>query len=656
MTLLIFALPLHVQAQSENGRAGAKSPAGKINVSVLNTQAFPHIQFNFPASDTQGKPLADLTAKDIHILEDGVTKTPLQVESSQSSLQMSVAFSLSQDMGAVGADGKAPFERIRQALTAWAASETTDDDLSLSTPTGLYLIHSKQPQEWSKSLLDYTPDWTKSTPGLTTLSEALNLASDPEKSSSPTRHIVLFITAPIPSVSEAALKDLTARAQQAHVTLFIWRMARPSDTFPSPDPLRQISEATGGQLQDLLPTDALPDLTAALAPLRKSYQVSYSSSIQQSGNHWLSVSVEANGNQWASDKQNFALTVLPPNPIFLSPPQTVHVSQMTAASNLKESINPNTLALQIVIEFPDSFPRDLQSSRLWVDGTLAQEITHPPFDAFSLPLAQFKKSGSHQLRVEVQDILGLTGLSIDVPVLIQVDAPTVKLSSFQTWLNQFGNLSARHLIEIGVAIALAALALGFVLLRGRRKPQPSASLLPIPTKLPAKARKKSKAARKRAFPPIFGFLKRFRKAKASDPVPAPVVEPPKPTLARMVALNEHEDPIPGGTIAICSPETTFGSDSQSAAQVLHSPTVKDFHARLFQGHQNAFFLADQGTIAGTWINYAPVTASGAPLEHGDLIHIGECMFRFELADPALAHPSQAIVYDLENPIPQGASN
>jgi hypothetical protein len=116
---------------------------------------------------------------------------------------------------------------------------------------------------------------------------------------------------------------------------------------------------------------------------------------------------------------------------------------------------------------------------------------------------------------------------------------------------------------------------------------------------------------------------------------APEPAPPRP-LARLVSLDEQEMSIPGGIIQVTGAEMTFGSDPQRATRVIDSTTVSGLHARLYHDAENHFYLADQNTIAGTWINYAPVTERGARLEHGDLIHIGRCMFRFELIDPTQA--------------------
>ena len=126
----------------------------------------------------------------------------------------------------------------------------------------------------------------------------------------------------------------------------------------------------------------------------------------------------------------------------------------------------------------------------------------------------------------------------------------------------------------------------------------------------------------------------------------PRTSPPN-APARLVALDESEQPLTGGIVYLSRQEITFGSDPKRATQVLNSPTVDSLHARLFHNPEGEFFLADQGSIAGTWINYAPVTSTGARLEHGDLIHIGKTMFRFELTNPDQATSAKVNVVDVE---------
>jgi hypothetical protein len=42
---------------------------------------------------------------------------------------------------------------------------------------------------------------------------------------------------------------------------------------------------------------------------------------------------------------------------------------------------------------------------------------------------------------------------------------------------------------------------------------------------------------------------------------------------------------------------------------------------------------DQNSVAGTWVNYETVTREGYPLKHGDRVHFGHLMYRFELKTP-----------------------
>jgi pSer/pThr/pTyr-binding forkhead associated (FHA) protein len=102
-------------------------------------------------------------------------------------------------------------------------------------------------------------------------------------------------------------------------------------------------------------------------------------------------------------------------------------------------------------------------------------------------------------------------------------------------------------------------------------------------------------------------------------------------LTRLTELNPAADtavPIP-----ITADELTFGCDPQQATLVLDDHSVDGLHARLVRKEDGSFWLADEGSIAGTWVNYSSVSKVGLPLEHGDLIHIGRVNFRFTQRDP-----------------------
>jgi pSer/pThr/pTyr-binding forkhead associated (FHA) protein len=73
-------------------------------------------------------------------------------------------------------------------------------------------------------------------------------------------------------------------------------------------------------------------------------------------------------------------------------------------------------------------------------------------------------------------------------------------------------------------------------------------------------------------------------------------------------------------------EIIIGS-ANDANIVLTEDSVSPHHARLNQVEE-LYQIADLGTEAGTWVNYAPVSTEGSALNDGDLIHIGRVAFRF----------------------------
>ncbi len=628
--IIIFLTGLFGQFAPVKGQSGSVVISGPVEV-----DHFPTIRFYLDVWNAEGNFASDLKTEDIEIVENGQALPAKSIVVEKTGLQVIVALNPSAAL-ATQVGGISEYARLVQGLSGWAQSQPADtlDDFSLSTPTGLFAIRTRNPQEFKQALTEYQPDLAKAQPSLNSISQALDLATDPLGRPLMKRSI-LFITAALPAVQAATLPDLAIRAQEIGVQVNVWLVGQAAaSTEGVQDPLEQFAISSGGKFSRIIPSAPLPEIEPVFQPLRQTYAVQYQSAIKKSGANRLSVKVLPEGAQ--SAEQHFDLRVDPPNPIFLSPPAQVERSwEKTGVNKETYDLKPDTVSLQILIEFPDQHPRAIKATRLYVNGELVAENTTEPFDRFDWSIVDVESPTRSLLRVEVVDEIELNGTSSEIPVDILVDQP-VKTSVLS-------RLSERGLIAI-----LAMFASGMVLVliltltntqrRLRWKRQKADKKLekdpvtqPVPVKPVSTLRRR------------FGFSRKRKK----EPRPAALPRPSAPGApARLVALDENEQPVTGGSIPLTYQEITFGSDPKRATHWINSPTVDGLHARLYYNVGEGFFLADQDSTAGTWINYAPVTPAGAHLEHDDLIHIGKVLFRFELMDPSMIQPSKVKIVDL----------
>jgi hypothetical protein len=156
-----------------------------------------------------------------------------------------------------------------------------------------------------------------------------------------------------------------------------------------------------------------------------------------------------------------------------------------------------------------------------------------------------------------------------------------------------------------------------------------------------------------------GRRKKARKAK-EDPLTQPVVALTEPSVsaakrvksqprfswmgssrqgrvplapAYLIRLTNGGEPASVSPISIVEKDMTFGTDPVQSMYVLDDPSISPLHARIKQTGEGNFVIIDQGSIAGTWVNYEPVTREGVRLKHGDRINFGQMTYRFDLSQP-----------------------
>jgi hypothetical protein len=583
--------------------AQAQSNA-RLSLYSLQTASFPAMTAHLDVIDSAGNFVTGLTPTAVSLLEDN---KPCQINSLED-FQPGTEFALALDPNPFFAyrDSNAitRYEKVIQVIKEWAASypDSTGDDLSLIPNSGTAATHLATMAAFIDALAAYQPNMQSLVSSPETLSLALDVVSE-TTSKAGRKPVVLYITS-IPAAGDIpVLQNLTQRAVAGNIRVHVWVVAS-LDYFTTSGvtALKDLAIQTNGQIVFFSGVEPLPNPEIYLAPLRHGYILSYSSGILTSGSYTLTAQVNLNDQTVTSAPLPFELDVQPPNPILVAPPVQIVRSAPDDRTTSASSFLPTQQPVNIIIEFPDGRMRPIVRTALYVDGLLADENTTEPFDQFTWDLSTYATSARHVLTVEASDNLGLSKVSLGLPVLVTVIQPPFGLLPWLTRNNQW--------VALG-AILLAGAVLTVTLLRGLARKRHGGTVTSSSRQDPL-TQSIHAGGKQRSLRLPWGRLV-------------------KPYQAYFVRLKEDGQPMTAPIIPMVTKEITFGSDPIHATRILSDPSVSPLHARLKEEH-GEYFLSDEKSTAGTWVNYEQLTIPRR-LHHGDVIHIGRLSYRFLFRKP-----------------------
>lgn len=565
----------------------------RVWIGPLVQDHFPRLTLFVRPLDAEGRFVAGLTPSDFLLYEDDRPVPVLRAVEQYPGAQVVVALAPARAFAVRDNLGVSRYEYIRLQLLSWlqARAGTTLDDLSLVTPAGVLVSHSPDYARLAQALNAYTPS-PEAAFTLAPLAQALTLAADPTPRPGMGR-VVLFITALPGEANQAHLAQLADQARQAGVAVYPW-LVGPSEALddPAAQTLRDLAATTGGRFTFFSGEETLPQVADLLEPHARTYQVDFLSAARESGPRTLHLRLRTPWGVWEASPLTYDLTVLPPHPVFLDLPTVVErpvpADDPTRDPALRD---PRALDLAVAVEFPDGHPRALRRLTLLVDDRPVATRTEPPFDRLTWDLTAYTQSGTHTVLLEAEDALGLVGRSEALGVRFVVPpAP-----------NPVQALAERYSLWVtyGVLALAGAVLLWVILAPGR----PHA---------------------------------RLRRQAPSTPETAPA---PAAGVARLVPLpeNGHADP----PLLLTAPQVTLGSDPHQADLVVDDPSVAPRHARLWRDEQGRYRLADLGSLAGTWVNYTPLSprdTAGRVLRPGDIVHLGRKGYRFLTPEVTVLRP------------------
>ncbi|MDY0125931.1 MAG: FHA domain-containing protein [Anaerolineaceae bacterium] len=576
LLLMAFLLPaLPIQAQDNQ-------PA--LQITSIDNSNFPEIVLEYKgihlSEDLPTNPA------DVEIIEDGQSITPSLLEEQYQGMHFAVAINPDSSLSIRGGDSKPYNLAIIDALKTIGPEpeNARNNRYSFFSNPEISLVETDDYTAWAALFADFETIPQDLSASLSSLELAVSAL---DHSSLALDTVLVYVT---PYLDYRLLPEFYALIEQVGqlgVKTQVWMVMSPRVLASSyVTDMQTALQNIGGTFTPLTGTEIVPDPRTYMEGKGRTFTAYYQSQIRTSGEFELQVRANfAQSPTLQSSPAVLSLNVQPTRLSFINPIDTLEILY-----NNDESFQPALLPLEVLIEFPDGYPRSILNSTLFVNGEQITTNSQPPYGSFVLDLAGCVEETELELEVRLQDEFGLQGRTPVQTIALNVLKPENGLE--KSWFT-----------SPWLWFALLALA-GTIAFLIFKKPFPKKKTAeeeevksdPRPDKVAEKAPLSTPLPEK-----IFGNLTRL------DPDQTPSAEKPH-LLTKEVTL--------------------IGRDPMLANLILENPSIEPLHAEIHFFPDGRIRLTDFNSTSGTYVNFKPVGAHGTALQHADLIHLGTLLFRF----------------------------
>jgi hypothetical protein len=574
---------------------------GVTNLVLLppDTEDFPTLSVRFDISSPLDQPSPDVDINDLTLIENEQELPILSFEQVETGVHFALAVNGGREFDVRDANGVSPYQIVTSEIVDWASSRRflQADVWSFVTNDGIAIHNTTSSRGWITALEIYQPNFRRMETNINALEKSIQMLSDWTVPFGVDKAI-LYITVPPAPDQIAAIRTLTQDAASAGIHVSIWMIG--DGYFLTNDQggaLIDMSSRTGGQFFHFTGTETLPDPDMVLSSLGNYFFLTYQSEVRQTGSYPLRLSINLPEGPISGESTPFYIEISPPKPVLLSPPTTILRQAPSTAVEPMDALEPNNIAIEFIIEFPDGRPRDIQESRLYIDGELTEVSTTPPFNNMDWDISQITESGQHTIQIEVLDDLGLSSRTIEMPIVVEVlgtiPTPTAPMARQRTGL----------LISGAILLAAMILLLVWGIQQGLRSSRFSSIRQSV--------------------------IKRFKKPRTDHLSEGLLQGSIYATLIPLEEILEREKS--KDLLHIKQSQIILGSDPKRTGLALNEKGISPLHAQISL-RNNQFWINDLGSSDGTWINYERIGSKLVELEPGDIVHFGNIGFRFTIIE------------------------
>lgn len=583
----------------------APSDTPPLRIAQLNTSDFPQITLHL-AADSPRQPLpAELI--DLTLNENGHAVTDFILAREAVGVDLIFVIDANESINTIdGDDDETRLKKVQDSLIRFATQFMDPaglDRVSVLVPgddggSRFLLQDATTPTELVNGVVNYAPQQLTATPLNEMMTQALDhahqLQSEEDERAAHGRFQAIILFSDAAQLNQQLdFATLMAQAETLNLPFYAAILGSRAD----PDEIENVTQLT-------LPSEGayvhLPQKEAA-DPLFGLWQaqgiqarLTYRTPQPQDGRSLITIT-------WGDQEvaTSYTQAVAPPQAALLLTPGGL-LRQGSAADTPLPDLTPQEQEIPLLVQWPDSVPRGLITVSLLVNDTPQVTLQNPTLDNTSSlmltwPLAELD-TGEYTLMAQVTDEFGLTASSEPVLITLIVQRPTpppptpIPASTAVPPLTSLETAVANPTI---LAAATGSLVLLIALLawqRHRRKQEILALEEAMTAALTQTSRKETAVG---------------------------------PTTAHLILLDQEADPLP-----LNSDNITIGRDPEVAQLVLDDESVSRLHARI-RRRDGAYWLYDEGSANGTYLEFERLGLAPRSLEHGSVIQFGQVRCVFE---------------------------
>lgn len=605
--LVFFMLPSSIRAQT-----GIE----EIRVYGVDISRFPTLQVRVAPLTSEGELYPELKKDQVFVREDSLDRPVDDIRIVEEGVQVAIVLDASGSINSPGATGRL---RREEAIEAIDDLVMTDKWLDRKKRLDWVLLMVPRGKEKYEVIQDWTNDYVRihnqayvydfqsakaDTPLYAMLVDVIRRMKEAPDARYKAK-FVLVLSDGIDRASAEQVEDVINRAHDSNVTILAVKLG-PKGTGQAKN-MRRLARLTGGAFTTYKGVDTLVPLFKKIRSQRKQYNISYRSGISQSGKHTVGVGIKLDGKELVSDPVEFSLTVLPPKVEIVEPKSGTVIERVADRWDVDpRQIEPREYPVTLKVSWPDGHPRGIAQISYIVDGVVVATLS--PKEPFVWDLTNLK-SGTHALIAEVKDELGLVGRSEPSRVSLHVKIPPtptptpmpsptpVEKVVERIVKRQTTPITFFSWFSIGLAAGAILLAL-FVYIK---RPKVIGSMASGVT----------------------GVIKEVTE------IFVPNRGATGGGAARAYLIPVREDGGRGDSIPIRAQSVLLGRDPARAHIVFPDRSVSRLHARIVEEQDGVFYIYDEGSTSGTYVNYEQVTPKGRKLVPGDEIEMGRVRLIFQ---------------------------